>query len=466
MDTATQDPMGVAAEEPLSLAGQIARYWSAVRYEDLPADVIALSKRSLLDTIVVGRRGAEQSEAQITAAGTLRFLPPSAGTSTLWGMARKATPALAARINGTSSHALELDDFGGCGHSGACVVPAVCALADAVGADGKTVLRAVAAGYDVAARVLEGAGGYRPHNDRGWHSTGTCGTFGAAAGASVVLGLDAEHMTWAFGIAGSLAGGTWAFLAEGATTKRFHPGMSAESGVDAACLAAAGMTGPRNILEAPYGGFFSLFSGPEAKPAETVAALGQNFRIAGTGIKIYACCRGLHSPIEALLDIVVPRKVRSQDVAAIIIHGAPRTVRQFSKRQIDSVLDGQFSLPYSMAVAVLYGEATLAQFSPPQADNPEVRSLMDRVEVRGDRDLAPYEEPSVEVRLVSGKSIVNHVPISKGNFARPVSAEELARKHQTVGEPAMGEKLDTLRRMLGELEQLDDFRQVSALLEA
>lgn len=449
-----------------TLTEQISDYWSKVCFEDLPPEVIRLCKRSLLDTIVVGRRGAESPEAQVTAQGSLRFLPDSAGVSTLWGMPRKATPALAARINGTSSHAFELDDFGGCGHSGACVIPAVCALADAVGADGKAVLRAVAAGYDVAARVLEGAGGYRPHNERGWHSTGTCGTFGAAAGAAVVLGLDAERTAWALGIAGSLAGGTWAFLADGATTKRFHPGMAAENGVEAASLAAAGMTGPRAILEGPYGGFFSLFSGSEARPADAVAGLGEDFRITGTGVKIYACCRGLHSQIEALLDIVVPRKIRPRDIAAIVVHGAPRTVRLFSKRQIDSVLKAQFSAPYSMAVAAIDGEATLAQFSPPKADDPEVRALMERVEVRGDRDLGPYEEPEVEVRLVSGERIVNHVPISKGGFLRPVSPDELARKHQAVGGPVMGGNLDILRQTLDHLEQIDDFRKVSALLEA
>ncbi|HEY4065639.1 MAG TPA: MmgE/PrpD family protein [Burkholderiaceae bacterium] len=448
-----------------TLTEQLARYWSGATFDDLPDDVVALCKRSLLDTIVVGRRGAETFEADITAQGSLRFSPETGGVSTVWGMQRKTTPALAARINGTSSHALELDDFGGCGHSGACVVPAVCALADAVDADGKTVLRAVAAGYDVAARVLDGAGGYRAQNDRGWHSTGTCGTFGAAAAAAVMLGLDAERTAWALGIAGSLAGGTWAFLADGATTKRFHPGMAAESGVEAACLAAAGMTGPRDILEAPYGGFFSVFSGPEARPAAVVAGLGGNFRIAETGIKVYACCRGLHSPIEALLDIVLAHDIAPDAIDAIVIHGAARTVRQFSKRQIDSVLDGQFSLPYSMAVAALHREATLAQFAPPQADDPAVQALMARVDVRGDRDLAPYDEPQVELRLKSGESFLNHVPVSKGNFARPVPEAELARKHQVVGEPVMGEKLATLRSTLQRLERLGSFREVSLLVE-
>ena len=102
----------------------------------------------------------------------------------MWGTDRRLPPAAAALVNGTAAHAYEFDDYGGCGHSGAVVVPAVCAVADRVGADGRQVIVALAAGYDLAARVTEGAGGYRAHNDLGWHSTGTCGTFGAAAGAA------------------------------------------------------------------------------------------------------------------------------------------------------------------------------------------------------------------------------------------------------------------------------------------
>jgi 2-methylcitrate dehydratase PrpD len=466
MSASMQETAKKVVDVSPTLTEQMASYWSNVRYEELPPEIVNLCKRSLLDTVVVGRRGAETPEAQVTARGSLRFVPVSGSTSTLWGMSRKATPGLAARINGTSSHALELDDFGGCGHSGACVVPAFCSLADAVGADGRTVLRAVAAGYDVAARVLDGAGGYRTHNDRGWHSTGTCGTFGAAAGAAALLGLDADQTTAALGIAGSLASGTWAFLADGDTTKRFHPGMAAENGVKAACLAAAGMTGPRAVLEATYGGFFSLFSGPEAKPEDTVADLGTNFRIAGTGIKIYACCKGIHSQIEALLEIVVPRKIQPLDIDTIVVHGAPRTVRLFSNRNIESVLNAQFSLPYSMAVAAVFGEASLDQFVPPQTRNTEVNRLMSRVHVRGDRDLGPFDEPEVEVRLVSGETFMNHVPVSKGVFSRPVSTEELFRKHQVLGESVMGEKLSLLRKALNQLEQIKDFREVSSLLEA
>ena len=109
----------------------------------------------------------------------------------LWGRADTLPPAAAALVNGTAAHALELDDFGGCGHSGAVVIPAVCALAQRMrAAAGATCILAIAAGYDLAGRVLEGSGGYRPHNERGWHSTGTCGSFGAAAAAARLLGAS------------------------------------------------------------------------------------------------------------------------------------------------------------------------------------------------------------------------------------------------------------------------------------
>ena len=135
---------------------------------------------------------------------------------------------MAAMVNGTSAHALELDDFGGCGHSGAVVIPAVCALAGRHSFSGKEAITALVAGYDLAARTLEGAGGYRAVQDLGWHSTGICGSFGAAAASAKLMKLDAERFADALGVAGTFTGGIWAFLADGAMTKRFHPGKASE----------------------------------------------------------------------------------------------------------------------------------------------------------------------------------------------------------------------------------------------
>src|SRR4029077_1260767 len=135
-------------------------------------------------------------------------------------------------------------------------------------------ITALVAGYDLAARTLEGAGGYRPVNDLGWHSTGICGSFGAAAASAKVIGLDKEKFADALGVAGTFTGGIWAFLADGAMTKRFHPGTASETGLAAGLCAQCGTTGPRHVLETPWGGFFSTYSPGIATPAATLQGLG------------------------------------------------------------------------------------------------------------------------------------------------------------------------------------------------
>lgn len=448
-----------------SLSEHLAHYWSTAQIEDFPASVVTMAKRVLLDTLLVGVRGGTSEDAGAVREGLRLLGIRGDAASRIWGVEGRLTPDAAALVNGTAAHALELDDFAGCGHSGAVVVPAVAAIADAVGADGASVLRAVVAGYDVAARVTEGAGGYRPHNERGWHSTGTCGTFGAAAGAASILGLDADRFCAALGIAGSYASGTWAYLADGAMTKRLHAGKAASSGVMAGYLAKAGLTGPRFILDADWAGFYETYGGADATPLATIEGLGQEFRILRSGIKLYPCCRGLHSMIEALLS-VLNDGVATEKIDKIIVHGAERTVRQFANREVHSVLDGQFSLPYALAVVADSRRATLDQFLPPRNAEAKIAQLMQRVDVLADRQLGPYEEPELEVRLTSGETLMRHVPVAKGAAANPLSDDDLRRKHEDVGIPVLGrENFSRLVEYVAELESLDDFGKISALLQ-
>jgi len=251
-----------------SLSEQLAAFWAQARYEDLPPEVVRAAKRLLLDTLAAGVAGGRTSVVDSVLRGAQAA--SGAGDIVLWGRAETLAPAAAALVNGTAAHALELDDFGGCGHSGAVVIPAVCALAQQQRSSGRDTILAIAAGYDVAGRVLEGSGGYRPHNERGWHSTGTCGSFGAAAGAARLLGSDRREFAHALGIAGTFTGGTWAFLADGALVKRFHPGKAAETGVAAALLARAGLTGPARILDANWGGFYPTYAPGVATPGAYV----------------------------------------------------------------------------------------------------------------------------------------------------------------------------------------------------
>jgi len=222
-----------------SLTEQLALYWANARFEEMPAQAIQLAKRFLMDGLAAGVAGGRSEVADVAFRAARVQAEAASGASVLWGRRETLPAALAAMVNGTAMHALELDDFGGCGHSGAVVLSVLSALAARGGVSGKDAVMAILAGYDHAARVLEGAGGYRPHNERGWHSTGTCGSFGAAAASARLLRLDAERFADALGIASTFTGGIWAFLDDGAMTKRFHPGRAAENGLSAALLAAA-----------------------------------------------------------------------------------------------------------------------------------------------------------------------------------------------------------------------------------
>ncbi|HEY4066102.1 MAG TPA: MmgE/PrpD family protein [Burkholderiaceae bacterium] len=447
-----------------SLTEQLAGYWATARLEELPAEVVHAAKRFLLDTLAAGVAGGRtavvDSVVQAMQAGG-----SGGGDAVLWGRSETLAPAAAALINGTASHALELDDFGGCGHSGAVVVPAVCALAQRYRISGREALLAIVAGYDVAGRVLDGSGGYRPHNERGWHSTGTCGSYGAAAAAAVVLKAAPGTFADALGVAGTFTGGTWAVLADGALVKRFHPGKASETGVSAALLAQAGLTGPHQVLDAPWGGFYATYAPGIATPQKAVAALGEKFFILRSGIKPYACCRTLHSCIDAMLDIRGTNLASMDSIAALIVHGNAQTKLQFERTDVRNLLEAQFSAPYCLAVTALSGRATLEQFEPLRVDEPKVRALMARTTFRTDRELGSTGYPSLEVVFADGRSEYRDVPFAKGAPEAPLSDAELLDKAATLLGPVLGAV--TTRRLIDavwSLEGCADFAEVTSLL--
>jgi 2-methylcitrate dehydratase PrpD len=454
----------MGAPQP-SLTASLAEYWAPARFEDLPTDAIGAAKRHLLDTLAAGVAGAGTEVVAATVAGLGAAGETRDGSAVLWGSPARLPPAAAALVNGTASHALEMDDFGGCGHSGAVVVPALCAAADQVGATGRAALAALVAGYDLAARPLEGAGGYRAHNDLGWHSTGTCGGFGAAAAVGKLLGLDAPLLTHALGIAGTFTGGIWAFLADGAMTKRFHPGKAAENGLTAAYLARAGMTGPRFVLEAEWGGFFSTYGKAIATPEATLARLGSDFRIRVSGIKPYSSCRGLHGVIDSLLELMAEAGIDHRAIAAITAHGNAQTVRQFARRDVATLLDAQFSLPYTLAVAAVSGRGTLDQYVPLRTADPAVADLVQRIGIVADRDLAPGENPVLELRLADGRVLTHQTGFARGAPERPIDDATLAAKAASLIVPILGEaRFREISETIANLETLPDFRTLTALL--
>lgn len=451
------------AAETAGISRQFAAYWASASLADMPDAVVTAAKRALLDTLSAGVAGGREPVVDAVADGAR--LASGVGNAVLWGRPDRLGPAGAALVNGTAAHALELDDFGGCGHSGAVVVPAVCALADLAGANGRQVLLSVIAGYDIASRVLVGSGGYRPHNERGWHSTGTCGTFGAAAASAKLLGLDPNLFVQALGIAGTFTGGLWAFLADGALVKRFHPGKAAETGVSAALLARSGLTGPGQIFEAPWGGFYPTYAAGFATPALATQDLGTDFHILRSGIKIHSCCRTLHSAVDAAIEIVGGSGRSSKTITRMIVHGNDQTKLQFDRTDVRNLLEAQFSAPYCMAVAAASGRATLDQFVPLRTDDAEIRRLMALTEIATDRVLSPQDYPSLEVFFADGHSEHREVRYATGAPEAPVSDDQLIDKALGLMAPVLGDR--TARRLVDtilSLEDVEHFAEVVRML--
>jgi 2-methylcitrate dehydratase PrpD len=208
----------------------------------------------------------------------------------------------AALVNGTSSHAFELDDYHNAKlHPGAVVIPAALALAEELDASGERIVTAIAAGYEV---MIRSSLALNPSAARlrGWHLTGVCGPFGAAAACAVLMGLDAERTAWALGLAGTQGAGLWAFNADGTMSKRLHAGKAAHAGVLAAELAASGFSGPTQIYETDDGGFLKAYS-DAANAAPLTHELGKVYHLDAVSIKPYSCCGSTHAYIDAALQL-------------------------------------------------------------------------------------------------------------------------------------------------------------------
>ncbi|MCH9674562.1 MAG: MmgE/PrpD family protein, partial [Gammaproteobacteria bacterium] len=309
------------------------------------------------------------------------------GRATYWGTRDKGRASDVAFANGISAHAFELDDYHPVKvHPGAVVIPAALAVAEETNASAQDVLAAIAVGYEVMIRTsaaLDPSVGRL----RGWHLTGVTGTFGAAAAAGRLLGLDAERMSWAFGLAGTQSSGLFAFNADGAMSKRFHAGHAARGGVVAAEMAQLGFTGPTSIYETEDGGFLRAFS-DASSPEPLVHALGEDWRLFDIAFKPYSCCGSLHAYIDAARALRDEFGFADGSEQRVRI-GLPKVVEVqcgFDYEEPTS-LGAQMNARFCVASALRYGNVLPAQFETERLADPETLRIMDRVEQVHDASL-------------------------------------------------------------------------------
>ena len=455
--------MTVGGDHTRTLSGQLAAFAVGQSFASLPSDTIDKARDVLLDTLGCALAGSIAPEV----AAIRRAVAAAGGHhdgSLLWGSEMRVPLPLAALANGAASHAREIDDFEGCAHSGAVVIPAALGTAAKLGADGRRLITSIVVGYDVARRIMEGGGGYVAMKKKGWHTTSTCGVFGAAAAAGSLLGLSERQMQWALGYAGSNAGGTWSFIAEGAMSKRVNPGWAAQTGVMAAYLAQQNVTAPDSILETTWGGFYPTYAGSSATPDATIEGLGRDYKIRIVGVKPYAACRGNHSAIDIALALRA-EGLRAEQVRRVLIEGSPTHVKQLAKQEVRTVLDAQFSLPYAVAVALIDGEAMLAQFNEGPLTRSDLGAFARRVEVVHDERVADGEEPYLTFELQDGARLTRRVEIAKGDWRNPVSASELRAKFRaTAGLALDASATARLEELILSIATLTDVRQIELAL--
>jgi len=358
-----------------------------------------------------------------------------------------------------------------CLHFGVTAFPTALAMADVTQVSGREFISAVVAGYDVIVRLgraLKCAG----HYAREFHSTGTCGAFGAAAVVGRLLGLKDDSFVHALGISGSQTSRSMEYLTQGAWTKRLHPGWASHSGIWAALQARSGYTGPTTILEG-RDGFLQAYSG-DPDPSLVLKDLGVEYQVARTSIKPHTCCRFKQGPIDCLLNLPSIYGLNPMDVAEVrvgVLSAGMKLVSDpiESKRHPVSVVDMQFSMPFGADVALTHGRASLEEYQESMPDNPQVKHVMERVNCITNPKLDavfPKQFPAwAEVDTTDGRTLRSEMEYPKGDPENPVTWPEMNEKFLQLSVPVISStRQQEIIAAVESLDHLSDVRQFAALL--
>jgi len=363
----------------MTIARAFAGYCADLSLDSVDDDAVEYTKTLLLDTLgtaVGGYHWSDSADVMIGAGGDLHGTRRGAdGAATVLATGERLSPADAALVNGALSHSLDYDNRHSPGslHIGSSVVIAALAAAETADASGETLLEALVAGYDVTAR-LGMACNPRSSHERGFHPTGTCGTFGATAAAGVVYGLDADELVAAFGVNGSQASGSYQCSVTGGWNKRIHPGFAARNAFVAVAFATNGFEGPPDPIEGELG-FLQAYADRPA-PERATEGLGEVYEAARTKIKPYPVGTFAHVPIALLIDLADDEDLAPDDVEAITVELPTSGARMFARGDGDghptSSAEAQFDMPFSAALAVAYRDASLGSFDDAlSADRPD-----------------------------------------------------------------------------------------------
>ncbi|GAA4332257.1 MmgE/PrpD family protein [Pigmentiphaga soli] len=413
-------------------ADRLARHFSRLTPETITDQAKTAVKRLLLDYLGVALAGSQTESGRI--AGAYALADGGQPQSTLIGGNGKAPAAQAAFANAIASHSIELDDIDVFAyfHFSPPVFSAALAAAEKAGASGAQLLAALAAGCEMMERVSRAA---NPSlRDRCYHSTPTCGVFGAAVAAGKLWGLSAEQMVSAIGLAGAQASGILEFHGH-SMQKRFSPGPGARGGLTAAHLALLGFTGQDTVLEGPRG-FLKAFT-DEPDPSQLTAGLDTPYRL-DIEFKPYSCARPIHNAIDCALQIRRRDEPRLEDIDAILVERHPSWAHKHQNKAPESYHAAQLSLHFSVAVALREGRALLDQYSDRNLHDPAIVRLMRITDIAADPSLPRGVSCRMTVTMKDGRRFSAQVDYPKGSIQVPMSDAEIEAKFTSLAAPVIG----------------------------
>ena len=441
-----------------NLTEVLARKSAALEYEDLPREARELARQCILDYFGVAVAGADDELVrllldELTEAG-------GAAQASVIGHQTRLPALSAALLNGAAGHALDYDDVNMAmpGHPSVAILPGLFALAELKRSSGREVITAFVAGYETACRI--GAALQPGHYNLGFHSTGTVGSFGAAAACARLLGLDAEATATALGIAGTQAAGLKSQF--GTMCKPFHAGKAAQNGLLAARLAARGFSSRADIIECVQG--FALTHGPDFSPEAALATPEAGLHLFANLFKYHAACYLTHAPIECA------RRLREQHrLTPAAITGITLRVDASCERvcNIPAPVDGlqsKFSLRQTVAMALAgVDTASLGAYSSGNARDADLVRMREQIQIEW-QDGWPQTLSELEIALSDGRHVTtrHNAGIPAADIAD--QGDRLAAKFDALVEPVLGApRTRELRETIAGLDHLADVADLAKL---
>jgi 2-methylcitrate dehydratase PrpD len=430
----------------------LASFVASTSLADLPAALVEQAKSFILDNLAVGLIGSVQPWSEMVAS-TVHELGGSEQAS-VFNRDWRTDISRATLVNGVMLGAFEAEHVGHAAHPSASVFPAALAAAESSHADGQAFLLAMLLGYEVVCRV--GAAQTRATEDeRGFHNPGVNGVFGSAAAVGKLLGLDADQLASAFGVAASHAGGLIEFVFEGAMTKRLHPGRAAQLGLESALFARAGFRGPGTALEGKHG-YLQAYS-PSPRPEHLVADLGRVWLASDVTPKAYPCHSTHQAVVHAIQELKRRQPIDPGSIQRVLVRVEPRAAdTRFQERQPRTLLGAQYSLPFACAMALTRDLSNPYTYDESALSDAAVLQLASRIEVE-----ATSNDQEVELQL-NGHLQVLPATDYPGSVQHPLDFDAAVDKLRRYAAPLLGEqRVAHIANLVRHIERLDDVRPLA-----